>query len=1108
MRSLPARTTLFALLTLASAAVAAAAPVFSRLSDSGTKLLASTYAAGGTLLRETPGTALLTIDAQAMSDFRAAGGGTLAVPDANGGTLELVLEPYELMAPGTSVTYSDATGRHAFTPDVSLFRGHVAGDPTSSVVLSMAGTGVLATIEQHGERLMLSPAQKVAAGSATPGVHALAPENAEAISQAAARWQCGINADNEKAYGLRDLDENGLEQGLTTAPQATNLDGTRMQFNAAADCDYEIYGIKFGTNLTAATAYIMTVLGTVNLVYERDLEATLKFTFVNLWTDSNDPYTEPTTSGELSEFASYWAANNGSVPANFKHMISGRPLGGGIAFLDAVCGNGYGVSAIDAVYSYPTTTTTWDVNVIAHEMGHNAGSPHTHSCQWRNEGRIPAGTLDSCVAPEGACATYTNHLPPNKGTIMSYCHLTGGVANGLRLEFHPVCVSRMRGVMANCGAIQGLGGTVGPPRNPIASNISTGVRLSWVSGGGSGILRYSVMRSRLPLDLNPTYVGSTTGLTFDSPGLGTYYFRMRAIRAADSSATSGEIRATACGFNSASPVVVGSQPTAAQSEDLNADGIQDVVLVTTGGGNLVTLIGQGAAGVGNGNFAAPVNVPTGGSPTCLALYDLDRDGILDAIVGAQADNTLQLHHGLGSGGVGSGTFGPASTLATLTFAPTGIAVSDFDEDGIADLVVAGGPTFVTTLHGQGTAGVATGTFDAPVDVNTASTSRGVLPWDINADGITDLFVSGTGVRLLLGNGTGGKGDGTFTLGGTLTTGSTPNHMAMGDFNADGLPDLAVCNTGTTTVSVFLGNGAAGVPNGTFASAINATAGSGPNGVQVADWDHNGVADLAVASNNTLNSTSILVSTGTGAFETVQTFATGGSNPAFIAVNDFNEDGTPDMLACNRLSQSTTRQLAGCPGILSSALAITSPNGGETWNGGTEQVISWTKGAGVMTVDLQRSDDGGTHWRTLARGLTGTSYSYTAAGPTTTHARFRVVDSHAAQFSDASDADLTVNDASIVGVPLDTPRLALLGAWPNPARQDLAVSLALAKSDARGTLELLDLAGRRVAVRDLGGLAAGRHQVTLLERQSVQPGLYLVRLTHGGEVRSMKVAVLR
>src|SRR5262249_52448948 len=147
------------------------------------------------------------------------------------------------------------------------------------------------------------------------------------------------------------------------------------------------------------------------------------------------------------------------------------------------------------------------------------------------------------------------------------------------------------------------------------------------------------------------------------------------------------------------------------------------------------------------------------------------------------------------------------------------------------------------------------------------------------------------------------------------------------------------------------------------------------------------------------------------------------------------------------------------------------------------------------------------WRTLARGLTGTSYAYTVTAPWTTHARMRVVEGHAAQFAGASSADFEVKDPNL-GVGDGPARLALLGAQPNPARRDLTVSYSLPSPDVRGSLELLDLAGRRVAVRDLSGESAGRHQVTLLERASLAPGVYLLRLTHDGAVRGMKVAVIQ
>jgi hypothetical protein len=688
---------------------------------------------------------------------------------------------------------------------------------------------------------------------------------------------------------------------------------------------------------------------------------------------------------------------------------------------------------------------------------------------------------------------------------MSYCHLIGGVANGIRLDFHPQCVTRMRGIMSNCAPFP----VPSPPRNPVASSISTGVRLTWTASISPGVLRYSVVRSRMPLDLGAGFLGNTPSSPFDSPGLGVYYYRARAVRSADSSAFSAEVKGTACPFASAAPVTVGSLGTAAASEDLNEDGIQDVALVTTIDGNLVVMLGQGAAGVGNGNFAAPANVATGPGPVCLALLDANGDGILDAVVGAQDDNSLNLHLGQGAGGVGNGTFAALSPIATLPFAPTGIATGDFDEDGVTDLAVAGGGSSLVVLLGQGAAGVPNGTFAAPVTVSAGSSTRGLLAYDFNGDGITDLATSGgAGVRVLFGNGTGGRGDGTFTPGPGATAGSTPNHLATADFNADGIADIVVCNTGTSTMSVLLGNGSGGVPDGTFATPITVPAGTGPNAVAVADWDQDGRPDLAIAGKNSNNSTAILLGLGDGTFEAGQLFGTGGSSPGFIAVNDFNEDGTPDLLACNGLSASVTRQLAGCAASLSHALALTSPNGGGQWFGNEEHTITWTKGAGVMTVDLQRSDDSGVNWRTLARGLVGAGYSYTAAPPYTTHARFRVVESHAAQFADGSDADFEIADPALLSVGDGPPRLALLGAWPNPARAQLNISLSLAASDAPGMLELLDLAGRRVAARDLSGEGAGRHQVRLLDGARVRPGLYVVRLTHAGAVRSMKVAVLQ
>jgi hypothetical protein len=88
------------------------------------------------------------------------------------------------------------------------------------------------------------------------------------------------------------------------------------------------------------------------------------------------------------------------------------------------------------------------------------------------------------------------------------------------------------------------------------------------------------------------------------------------------------------------------------------------------------------------------------------------------------------------------------------------------------------------------------------------------------------------------------------------------------------------------------------------------------------------------------------------------------------------------------------------------------------------------------------------------------------------------------------------------------RFALDGARPNPTSGDrLMVAYSLARTEPT-RLEIVDLAGRRVASRDLSTEGAGRHYTAVQPARPLSPGLYLLRLTAGGEVRTAKVSVVR
>ena len=145
----------------------------------------------------------------------------------------------------------------------------------------------------------------------------------------------------------------------------------------------------------------------------------------------------------------------------------------------------------------------------------------------------------------------------------------------------------------------------------------------------------------------------------------------------------------------------------------------------------------------------------------------------------------------------------------------------------------------------------------------------------------------------------------------FAAGARPFSVAVGDFNGDGKPDLAVANFGSNNVSVLLGNG-----DGSFQAARNFGAGTTPRSVAVGDFNGDGLQDLAVANGGSPpyqsdGSISVLLGTGDGSFTAVQTIAAG-DTPASIAIADFNGDGRPDLAVANFRSNNVSVLINNTP----------------------------------------------------------------------------------------------------------------------------------------------------------------------------------------------------
>jgi hypothetical protein len=238
---------------------------------------------------------------------------------------------------------------------------------------------------------------------------------------------------------IEDLQKN---VSPTVNSMASN---TLLKANIAIESDYDTY-INFGNSVDRVSNYIIALYVPVSAIYVRDVNVQLQITYLRVWTDVNDPYPVSATSGPLLDaFRAYWNANMQAIPRTLAHFVTTRPGGlGGVAWLNSLCasvssGYGYAFSDIDGTFNQ-LPTYSWDCMVVAHETGHNFGSPHTHSCTW------PGGPIDSCYATEGGC--YTGPAIARVGTIMSYCHLNGSIA----LYFGPLPTNliRTRAEVASC----------------------------------------------------------------------------------------------------------------------------------------------------------------------------------------------------------------------------------------------------------------------------------------------------------------------------------------------------------------------------------------------------------------------------------------------------------------------------------------------------------------------------------------------------------------------------------------------------------------------------------------------------------------------------------
>jgi hypothetical protein len=336
------------------------------------------------------------------------------------------------------------------------------------------------------------------------------------------------------------------------------------------------------------------------------------------------------------------------------------------------------------------------------------------------------------------------------------------------------------------------------------------------------------------------------------------------------------------GFGAANVFTTVDQPYGICSADFNGDNKTDIAIAVNGTTlqGFSIMLGNGAGGLG----ASTYSVATGSNPAAIVTADFNADGKKDiAVTNFNATPATAFPIYLGNG---NGTFTLHSTVTigsgTVSIHPGKVVCADVNSDNKLDFLIAcedaGNKMYVCLGNGAGA--VSSSTYYT-VGTGGAYNSMGIATTDFNGDGHADVVTangSTNDVTVLLNSST---GTGAFTVN-HYGAGNNPQAAVCADFDGDGDIDIAVANTSANQVSILINNGA-----GVFNVPTTATAfGVAINPVELvsADFDGNGKPDLATANNSASSgNTSVLLNSLPGAISIsgVNTICTG-SNTTLTA----------------------------------------------------------------------------------------------------------------------------------------------------------------------------------------------------------------------------------
>lgn len=337
------------------------------------------------------------------------------------------------------------------------FRGRIAGEPRSTVVLTVLERGGMrGLIASGGEVWVMATTREI-----SPDGFTIRPiDETTELAEKTTSFTCE-----------NDLLEAPASDPLSSEPAGSALlpaAALKASYTArvAIETDYEYYQL-FG-NVTAAADYAGDLIAYGSGIYGAEVDTTLYLSSLDLWTTASDPWTQSSSLCTLFQFGRYWNDNRGDRVRTIAHMLSGKSTNSGVGWVGVLCrsgfsydhggscpeltpqydhyGGGYSyLGGVDGNFDINNPSVVWDIEAMVHEIGHNFNSPHTHCYAGLEDNANPVDECYSGQCGSSGCFCGTPSLPCAQngagcGTIMSYCHLLSGGFGNISLTFgagHP-----------------------------------------------------------------------------------------------------------------------------------------------------------------------------------------------------------------------------------------------------------------------------------------------------------------------------------------------------------------------------------------------------------------------------------------------------------------------------------------------------------------------------------------------------------------------------------------------------------------------------------------------------------------------------------------------